>query len=129
MVGIVIVSHSEKLAESVIELSALMAPETPMAAAGGMEDGGFGTSYEKITNAIDSVYSEDGVIVLMDLGSAVMTTEMVIEDMAMMDKTNIKMVDCPIVEGAISASVVAAGGAPIEDVIESAKMASSMNKF
>jgi dihydroxyacetone kinase phosphotransfer subunit len=129
MVGIVIVSHSEKLAESVIELSALMAPETPMAAAGGMEDGGFGTSYEKITNAIDSVYSEDGVIVLMDLGSAVMTTEMVIEDMAMMDKTNIKMVDCPIVEGAISASVVAAGGAPIEDVIESAKIASTMNKF
>ncbi|MBE5955863.1 MAG: PTS-dependent dihydroxyacetone kinase phosphotransferase subunit DhaM [Lachnospiraceae bacterium] len=129
MVGIVIVSHSEKLAQSVIELSALMAPETPMAAAGGMEDGGFGTSYEKITNAIDSVYSEDGVIVLMDLGSAVMTTEMVIEDMAMMDKTNIKMVDCPIVEGAISASVVAAGGAPIEDVIESAKMASTMNKF
>ena len=58
-----------------------------------------------------------------------MTTEMVIEDMAMMDKTNIKMVDCPIVEGAISASVVAAGGAPIEDVIESAKMASTMNKF
>ena len=56
MVGIVVVSHSEKLAESVIELSALMAPETPMAAAGGMEDGGFGTSYEKITNAIDSVY-------------------------------------------------------------------------
>ena len=129
MVGIVIVSHSEKLAESVIELSALMAPETPMAAAGGMEDGGFGTSYEKITNAIDSVYSDDGVIVLMDLGSAVMTTEMVIEDMAMMDKTNIKMVDCPIVEGAISASVVAAGGAPIEDVIESAKIASTMNKF
>lgn len=129
MVGIVVVSHSEKLAESVIELSALMAPETPMAAAGGMEDGGFGTSYEKIANAIDSVYSEDGVIVLMDLGSAVMTTEMVIEDMAMMDKTNIKMVDCPIVEGAISASVVAAGGAPIEDVIESAKMASTMNKF
>ncbi len=129
MVGIVVVSHSEKLAESVIELSALMAPETPMAAAGGMEDGGFGTSYEKITNAIDSVYSDDGVIVLMDLGSAVMTTEMVIEDMAMMDKTNIKMVDCPIVEGAISASVVAAGGAPIEDVIESAKIASTMNKF
>ena len=129
MVGIVIVSHSEKLAQSVIELSALMAPETPMAAAGGMEDGGFGTSYEKIMNAIDSVYSEDGVIVLMDLGSAVMTTEMVIEDMAMMDKTNIKMVDCPIVEGAISASVVAAGGAPIEDVIESAKLASTMNKF
>lgn len=93
MVGIVIVSHSQKLAESVVELSALMAPETPMAAAGGMEDGGFGTSFEKIYEAIDSVYSDDGVIVLMDLGSAVMTTEMVIESM---EGQLIKMVDCPI---------------------------------
>ena len=126
MVGIVIVSHSQKLAESVVELSALMAPETPMAAAGGMDDGGFGTSFEKIYAAIDSVYSDDGVIVLMDLGSAVMTTEMVIEAM---EGQLIKMVDCPIVEGAISASVVAAGGAPIKDVIESAKMASTKNKF
>lgn len=126
MVGIVVVSHSQKLAESVIELAALMAPETPMAAAGGMEDGGFGTSFEKIYEAIDSIYTDDGVIILMDLGSAVMTTEMVIE--AMEDR-KIKMVDCPIVEGAISAAVSAAGGDSIEAVVESAKIASTMNKF
>lgn len=126
MVGLVIVSHSQKLAESVVELAALMAPEAPMAAAGGMEDGGFGTSFEKIYEAIESVYSDDGVIVLMDLGSAVMTTEMVIESM---EDRLIKMVDCPIVEGAISASVSAAGGDSIENVVESAKMACTMNKF
>ena len=74
MVGIVIVSHSTHLAESVIEMAAVMAQDTPMAAAGGLEDGSFGTSFEKITAAIDSVYSDDGVLVLMDLGSAVMTT-------------------------------------------------------
>lgn len=126
MVGLVIVSHSQKLAESVVELAALMAPEAPMAAAGGMEDGGFGTSFEKIYEAIESVYSDDGVIVLMDLGSAVMTTEMVIESM---EDRLIKMVDCPIVEGAISASVSAAGGDTIDNVVESAKMACTMNKF
>ena len=126
MVGIVIVSHSQKLAESVVELAALMAPETPMAAAGGMDDGGFGTSFEKIYEAIDNLYTDDGVIILMDLGSAVMTTEMVIESM---EDRKIKMVDCPIVEGAISAAVSAAGGADIDAVAESAKIASSMNKF
>ena len=47
MVGIVIVSHSQKLAEGVIDLAALMAPETPMRATGGMEDGGFGTSWKQ----------------------------------------------------------------------------------
>lgn len=126
MVGIVIVSHSKKLAEAVVELSALMAPETPMRAAGGMEDGGFGTSYDKIENAINEIYSDDGVVVMMDLGSAVMTTEAVIEDM---EDMNIQMVDCPLVEGAIAASVIAAGDASIEEVIQVAKAARDQEKF
>ena len=120
MVGIVIVSHSQKLAEGVVDLASLMAPETPMRAAGGMDDGGFGTSFEKISTAIDEIYSDDGVIILMDMGSAVMTTEMVLE---MMEDRNVKMVDCPVVEGAIAAAVVAAGGAPMADVIQVAEAA------
>lgn len=79
MVGFVIVSHSENLAKSVVELTSIMAPNARIAPAGGMDDGGFGTSFEKIQAAIESVYSDDGVLVLVDLGSAVMTTEMVIE--------------------------------------------------
>ena len=79
MVGLVVVSHSENLAKSVVELTALMAPAAPVAAAGGMADGGFGTCFEKIRDAIESVRSKDGVLVIMDLGSAVMTTEMVVE--------------------------------------------------
>ena len=75
MVGFVIVSHSGNLAKSVVELTAIMAPSARIAAAGGMDDGGFGTSFEKIQAAIESVYSDDGVLVLMDMGSAVMTTE------------------------------------------------------
>ena len=79
MVGFVIVSHSKNLAESVVELTSMMAPDANIKAAGGMEDGGFGTSFEKIQAAIDDVYTEDGVLILMDMGSAVMTTEMVLE--------------------------------------------------
>ena len=126
MVGIVIVSHSQKLAEGVVDLAALMAAETPMRAAGGMDDGGFGTSFEKISNAIDEIYSDDGVVIMMDLGSAVMTTEMVLE---MMEDRNIKMIDCPVVEGTIAAAVVAAGGAPIEDVVMVAEASRNTNKF
>ena len=119
MVGIVVVSHSQKLAEGVVELASLMAPETPMKAAGGMDDGGFGTSFEKITEAIDEVYSDDGVAIFMDLGSAVMTTEMVLESME----------DCPVTEGAIAAAVVAAGGASLEEVVQVAQASKEQAKF
>ena len=124
MVGIVVVSHSQKLAEGVVELASLMAPETPMKAAGGMDDGG--TSFEKITEAIDEVYSDDGVAIFMDLGSAVMTTEMVLESM---EDRKVKMVDCPVTEGAIAAAVVAAGGASLEEVVQVAQASKEQAKF
>ena len=126
MVGIVVVSHSPKLAEGVVELASLMAPETPMKAAGGMDDGGFGTSFEKITEAVEEVYSEDGVAIFMDLGSAVMTTEMVLEEMS--DK-KIEMIDCPIVEGAVAATVAASAGADFEEVKQNALEAKTVSKF
>ena len=126
MVGIVVVSHSQKLAEGVVELASLMAPETPMKAAGGMDDGGFGTSFEKITEAVEEVYSEDGVAIFMDLGSAVMTTEMVLESM---EDRKIKMVDCPVAEGTIAAAVVAAGGASLEEVVQVAQASKEQAKF
>lgn len=69
---------------------------------GAWEDSGFGTSFEKIQKAIESVYSEEGVIVLMDMGSAVMTTEMVLD---MFEPDTVKMADCPLVEGAVVATI------------------------
>ena len=113
MVGLVIVSHSENLAKSVVELTSIMAPGARIAPAGGMDDGGFGTSLEKIQAAIDSVYSDDGVLVLVDLGSAVMTTEMVIE---MFEGKKVEMVDCPLVEGAVVATIDSAGGMSFDDI-------------
>lgn len=113
MVGIVIVSHSRKLAEGVVEVARMMAAEAPLAAAGGLDDGSLGTSYEKICAAVEEVYSADGVMILMDMGSAVMTTEMVLEDL---DKPNVVMIDCPLVEGAVLAAVESSGGRSLEEI-------------
>lgn len=113
MVGVVVVSHSQRLAEGAVELATLMASDAKVAAAGGLEDGSVGTSFEKINAAIESVYSEDGVAVLMDMGSAVMTTEMVIESL---DYDNVVMLDGPVVEGAIVAALEASLGTPLEEL-------------
>lgn len=126
MVGIVIVSHSKNLAESVIELTSMMARDAAIAPAGGLEDGSFGTSFDKIQAAIESVYSEGGVLVLMDLGSAVMTTEMVIE---MMPEKKVAMVDCPLVEGAVVAAVDAAGGVDFDTMREHLAAVAGTKKF
>ena len=113
MVGIVVVSHSQCLAEGAVELAKMMAGNARLAAAGGLEDGTPGTSFEKIMAAIESVYSEDGVAVLMDMGSAVMTTEMVIEALGY---DNVFMLDGPVVEGTIVAALEASLGTSLEEL-------------
>lgn len=127
MIGIVLVSHSQKLAEGVAELTAMMAPDAPVAAAGGMEDGGFGTSFEKIRAAVESVSSPDGVLILMDMGSAVMTTEMVLEMLGETPKA--EMVDCPLVEGAVVATIEAAAGRSMDEVKKTLEKVRFEKKF
>ena len=126
MVGFVIVSHSGKLAEGVVDLAKMMAPDVPMAAAGGLEDGSFGTSFERILEAVNEVYSEDGVILLMDLGSAVMTAEMVLESL---EGQKLAMADCPLVEGAVVAAVTAAGGMSFDDILKELEKVRDMKKL
>ena len=126
MVGIVIVSHSQKLAEGVVEISKMMAADAAIIAAGGLEDGGLGTSYEKICAAIEEVYSADGVIILSDMGSAILTTEMVLEDL---DKPLVKMLDCPLVEGAVLAAVESAGGKTLEEISQRIEETRTTKKF
>jgi len=126
MVGIVIVSHSEKLADGVVDVTKIMADGCSIASAGGMDDGSYGTSYEKIMMAIESVHHDDGVLVLMDMGSAVMTTEMVLEDLGYDD---VIMADCPIAEGAIAASLASLGGADLQTVKQEACSAKTAQKL
>lgn len=98
MKSVVIVSHSHRFAEGAVELMKMTNPDLQIAHAGGIEDGSLGTSYEKIKNAIESVYSAEGVMVIPDLGSSVMTAEMVIEELAMDGKTGVELSDLHLAE-------------------------------
>ncbi len=115
MVGFVVISHSAKLAEGVVDVTRMMADGVPIRAAGGLEDGSFGTSYDKICAAVSEIYTDDGVILMTDMGSAIMTAEMVME--AMEDK-KLVLADCPLVEGAVAGTVCAVSGMSLEEIIE-----------
>ncbi|WP_426997724.1 dihydroxyacetone kinase phosphoryl donor subunit DhaM [Pseudarthrobacter sp. N5] len=108
-VRIVVVSHSEKIADGAVELAAQMAPDVVMVAAGGTSDGRIGTSLEKVMSALEKAAGDDGVVVLTDLGSAVMTAESALEFAA--DPESVLIADAPLVEGLVAAAVAAQGGA------------------
>ena len=126
MVGIVIVTHSPLLAKGVVDETKIMADGCPIVAAGGAEDGSYGTSYEKIKAAIESVHGTDGVIVLTDMGSAVMTAEMVLEELGYSD---VVMLDCPLAEGAVAASLSSLCGDDLETVKQQALSVKTENKW
>lgn len=117
MVGIVIISHSKKIAEGIKDLAKEMAEEVKIEAAGGTEDGRIGTSLGKISQAIYSAFSEDGVLVLFDLGSAYMNAEMAIELLEPHMSSKIKIVDTALVEGAVVAAIKSSIGQSIEEII------------
>ncbi|WP_434616949.1 dihydroxyacetone kinase phosphoryl donor subunit DhaM [Arthrobacter sp. A5] len=124
-VGLVIVSHSEKLALGVVELAAQMASGVRIVAAGGT-DGAvgaarIGTSLERIMDALDAADSGDGVLILTDLGSAVMTAESALEIMG--DPLSAALADAPLVEGAVAAAVAAQSGAGLDAVRKAAETA------
>jgi PTS hybrid protein len=117
-VGLVIVSHSARLADGVVELAGQMAPDVPMVAAGGAADGGLGTDYAAVCAALRRADQGGGVIVLYDLGSAVLTAELAVESLA--EPGRVRVVDAPLVEGAVAAAVAAAGGGDLNAVRDAA---------
>jgi phosphocarrier protein FPr len=124
VIGIVIVSHSAKLADGVVELARNMGgAEVAIQAAGGMsmEDTTLGTDPIRILNAIEQVYSDDGVLVLMDLGSAILSSEMALEMLPEEKRAHIVLCEAPIVEGAIAAAVQARIGGSIQQVLGEAR--------
>ncbi|MEV5431618.1 dihydroxyacetone kinase phosphoryl donor subunit DhaM [Streptomyces sp. NPDC052701] len=129
-VGIVLVSHSAQVARSVAELAKALAgggASVPVAAAGGTEDGGIGTSAELISAAAASVDRGAGVAVLTDLGSAVLTVKTLLaEGDELPDGT--RLVDAPFVEGAVAAVVTAAAGADLAAVEAAATEAYAYRK-
>ncbi|WKK71186.1 dihydroxyacetone kinase phosphoryl donor subunit DhaM [Rathayibacter oskolensis] len=127
-VGLVLVSHSSLIARGLVELAAQMAPSVALVAAGGTDDDGIGTSFEKIAAALEEADSGDGAVVLCDLGSAIMTAETAVEFLDDEARQRVRIVDAPLVEGAVAAAVAAATGASLDEVVragESARGASA----
>jgi phosphoenolpyruvate---glycerone phosphotransferase subunit DhaM len=120
-VGIVLVSHSARLAEGAADLAGQVSGETVrVLAAGGTDDGGLGTSAEKIADAVASAETGAGVLVLPDLGSAVLTVRAMLEDQP---GARVVLADAPFVEGAVAATVTAAAGADLKTVAQAAEEA------
>jgi len=119
VIGLVIVSHSAQLADGVAELARGVAgPDVRIAATGGLELPGhpLGTDAQLVARAIEQVYSDDGVLVLMDLGSAVLSAEMALEQVPPERRAHILLCDAPLVEGAVAAAVQARLGSTLEQV-------------
>ncbi|MCU1531722.1 MAG: HPr family phosphocarrier protein [Arthrobacter sp.] len=118
-VGLVVVSHSGKIAEGAAELAAQMAPDVLIVPAGGTDDGRIGTSLEKVMAALEQAAGNDGAVVLTDLGSSVMTAESALEFLG--DPQSVLLTDAPLVEGLVAAAVAAQAGAGAETVKDAAE--------
>lgn len=126
-VGIVLVSHSADLAAGLkVMLAQIGSDSVPVVAAGGTAEGGVGTSYELVVEAIDRADHGDGVIILPDLGSSVLTACTVLEEHP---RADITVIDAPFVEGAVAAVVTAASGGDLDAVITAAQEARHVPKF
>jgi multiphosphoryl transfer protein len=123
MVGIVIVSHSATLAEGVRELAAEMAgPDVRIELAGGLaEEGALGTDAVRVMEAIGRADAGDGVLVLMDLGSAVLSAETALDFLEPEQRGSVLLCEAPLVEGAVAAAVASKLGEPLEAVAEEAR--------
>ncbi len=126
MVGLVVVSHSERAAEGIAEIAAEMAGDTVIEPVGGDGTGGIGTVPDAIEDAIVTAADADGAVVLVDLGSAVMNADVAIE----MSDAEAVIADAPVLEGAVNAAVAATDpSATLDSVREQAEAARDIEKL
>lgn len=119
-------SHSADLARGLADLCGQVAGSVPVVPAGGTGDGRIGTSAELVAAALTSADTGSGAVVLADLGSAVLTVRLVLDDLG---RPDLLLADAPLVEGAVSAAVTAAGGGTPADVLAAAEEARGYRKL
>ena len=129
-VGLVLVSHSRRLVEGLAELVGQVAgPGVTIRAIGGAVDGSLGTDADRILEAMQAAATEPGAVVLMDLGSSVLAVNAALEDLADEQRAWLAVGDAPLVEGAISAGVLASTGATLAEVAQAAEEARDARKL
>ncbi|MFV2049976.1 dihydroxyacetone kinase phosphoryl donor subunit DhaM [Metabacillus sp. YM-086] len=126
-VGLLLISHSYHLVTGLRELLQQVQPDVSIAISGGT-DGGIGTGAFDIKEAIESIYTEEGIVILFDLGSALINAELALE---LLDKnqSKIRLADAPLVEGGFAAVVEAGIGGSLQEVIEAAEGAKQLQKI
>ena len=122
-VGVLFVSHSAAIAAGLVELAMQMAPSAALIAAGGTDDGRIGTSFDLVTAGLTEADSGSGVVVLCDLGSAILTAETALDFLDDEVAARVRIVDAPLVEGGVAAAVAAEAGDPLEVVVAAAESA------
>lgn len=121
-VGIVIVSHSSKIAEGAADMVRQMVGDAvPLAWTGGNPEGGLGTDVARILAAIDAAWSDAGVAVLVDLGGAETNAEMAVSLLDDARRSRVVVCNGPLVEGAVIAATEASGGSSLEQVRRTAE--------
>jgi PTS hybrid protein len=129
LVGVVLVSHSRRLAEGLAELvRELGGDQVPVIAAGGMDDGSLGTSYGRIEDAVREADQGAGVLLLGDLGSALLTVKTLLDE-GVGKEARAVLADAPFVEGAVAAVVTASAGGDLEAVRAAAEEARQFRKL
>ena len=133
-VGIVVVSHSAPLAENVVSLIAALAnlapDDVPLVPAGGLDETTIGTDATRIATAIEQADRGDGVVVVADLGSAVLSAQTAIDELLAPDlAARVRISGGPLVEGTFVAAVQASVGDTLEAVLSAAERAGEMNKL
>jgi PTS hybrid protein len=126
LVGIVVVSHSADLARGLVDLAEQVAgPDVRILPAGGGPGGSLGTDDDRVREAIKRADQGSGVVVLCDLGSAILTVRSVLER----GNGNVLLADAPLVEGAVAAAVIASAGCSLGEVVAAAEEARGANKL
>jgi dihydroxyacetone kinase phosphotransfer subunit len=129
-VGLVLVSHSAAIADGLAEFVAQVAgPDVAIVAAGGGPDGTLGTDGAKVLDALRGLADGAGAVVLMDLGSSVLSVRAALHELEAAESERIVVVDAPFVEGAISAGVTASTGASRDEVAAAAEEARGASKL
>lgn len=129
-VGLVLVSHSSSIAEGLAELAAQVAgPSVPIVAIGGAADGSLGTDGGKVLDALRNAAAGGGAVVLMDLGSSVLSVRAAQAELSAEELERLVIADAPLVEGTIAAAVIASTGASPQEVAAAAQEARSVSKL
>jgi dihydroxyacetone kinase phosphotransfer subunit len=129
LVGVVLVSHSARLADGLAELvRELGGDQVPVIAAGGMDDGSLGTSYGRIEQAVREADQGAGVLLLGDLGSALLTVKTLLDE-GVGKEARAVLADAPFVEGAVAAVVTASAGGDLDAVRGAAEEAREFRKL